>query len=384
MKQWNTAVIGAGFIGRVHLEAIRRLGQILIAALTDPELERAKQLGAEFSVGRIEADLLGILEDQSIDAVHICTPNHLHFPVAKAALEAGRHVICEKPLATTVNEAKALTAIASQAGKRNCLCHSLRYYPAVQQMRAMRNAGELGEILAVQGTYLQDWLAEDTDWNWRVLSSAGGPSCCMADIGSHWFDMAEHVTGCRVSALCTDLHTFHETRKRPKAAIETFAGKFPRPDDYDAVEIDTEDFGAVLFRMGDHTRGAMTARQVSRGCKNRLNIEIYGSKCGVAWDQERPDELWIGHRNTDNQVLAKDPSLLREGARRFADLPGGHSDGYDDTFKQVFRRFYASLEDGRLEPEYPQFRDGLRQLQLVEAELESSRKQGSMEVPDAC
>jgi predicted dehydrogenase len=384
MKHWNTAVIGAGFIGRVHLEAIRRLGHIQIAALADPELEKAKQLGGEFSVGRVEADFRGILEDRSIDAVHVCTPNHLHFPIAKAVLEAGKHVICEKPLATSVNDAKALVAIASQAGKRNCLCHNLRYYPAVQQMRAMRDAGELGEILVVQGTYSQDWLAEETDWNWRVLSSAGGPSRCMADIGSHWFDMAEHITGCRVSALCTDLHTFHKTRKRPKATIETFAGKLLRPDDYDVVEIDTEDFGAVLFRMGDCTRGAMTASQVSRGRKNRLNIEIYGSKCGVAWDQERPDELWMGYRNTNNQVLVKDPSLLREGARRFADLPGGHSEGYDDTFKQVFRRFYASLEDSRLEPEYPQFRDGLRQLQLVETELESSRKQGWVEVPDAC
>lgn len=384
MKHWNTAVIGAGFIGRVHLEAIRRLGHIQIAALADPELEKAKQLGAEFSVGRVEADFREILADRSIDAVHVCTPNHLHFPVAKAALEAGKHVLCEKPLATSVGEANALVAAASQAGARNCLCHNLRYYPAVQQMRAMRDAGELGEILVVQGTYSQDWLAEETDWNWRVLSSAGGPSRCMADIGSHWFDMAEHVTGCRVSALCTDLHTFHKTRKRPKAAIETFAGKTLRPDDYDAVEIDTEDFGAVLFRLGDRTRGAMTASQVSRGRKNRLNLEIYGSKCGVAWDQERPDELWIGNRNTNNQVLVKDPSLLLESARRFADLPGGHSEGYDDTFKQVFRRFYASLEDTSMEPQYPQFRDGLRQLQLVEAELESSRKQGWVEVPDAC
>jgi len=384
MKHWNTAVIGAGFIGRVHLEAIRRLGHIQIAALADPELEKAKQLGAEFSVGRIDADFHGILEDRSIDAVHVCTPNHLHFPVAKAALDAGKHVLCEKPLATSVNEASALAAAASQAGKRNCLCHNLRYYPAVQQMRAMREAGELGEILVMQGTYSQDWLAEETDWNWRVLSSAGGPSRCMADIGSHWFDMAEYITGCRVSALCTDLHTFHKTRKRPKSSIETFAGKFQRPDDYDVVAIDTEDYGAVIFRMGERTRGAMTASQVSRGRKNRLNIEIYGSKCGVAWDQERPDELWMGYRNTNNQVLVKDPSLLREAARRSADLPGGHSEGYGDTFKQVFRRFYASLEGTSAEPEYPQFRDGLRQLQLVEAELESSRKHGWVEVSSAC
>lgn len=384
MRQWTTAVIGAGFIGRVHLEAIRQLGHIQVAGMADPELEEAKQLGAEFSVARAEADFRGILEDRSIDAVPVVTPNHLHFPVAKAALEAGKHVNCEKPLATSANDARALVEVAAKVGKRNCLCHNLRFYPAVQQMGALREAGELGEILVVQGTYSQDWLAEETDWNWRVVSSAGGPSRCRADIGSHWFDMAEHVTGCRVSALCTDLHTFHKNRKRPKAAIETFAGKLLRPDDYDVVAVDTENFGAVIFRMGGRTRGAITASQVSRGRHNRLNLDIYGSKCGVAWDQERPDELWMGYCSTNNQVLVTDPSLLREGARRFADLPGAHSEGYDDTFKQVFRRFYASLEDGRVEPEYPQFRGGLRQLQLVEAELESSRKQGWVGVSDAC
>jgi predicted dehydrogenase len=384
MKQWNAAVIGAGFIGRVHLEAIRRLGHIQISALADPEVDKARQLGAEFSVARVEADFRGILEDRSIDAVHVCAPNHLHFPIAKAALAAGKHVICEKPLATSVEEARGLVETAARTGVRNCLCHNLRYYPVVQQMRRLCEAGELGEILVVQGTYSQDWLAEDTDWNWRVLTAAGGPSRCMADIGSHWFDMAEHVTGCRVSALCTDLQTFHRTRKRPKPAMETFAGKLLQPDDYEVVPIDTEDFGAVIFRMGDRTRGSMTASQVSRGRKNRLNIEIYGSKSSVAWDQERPDELWMGYRNTNNQILVKDPSLLRDGARSYADLPGGHSEGYDDTFKQVFRRFYASLENVQSEPEYPQFWDGLRQLSLVEAELESSRTHGWVEVKTEC
>ena len=304
--------------------------------------------------------------------------------MAKEALQAGKHVLCEKPLATTVEEGAELAALAAKHGLRNCTCHNLRYYPMVQQMRRLCEAGELGEILVVQGTYSQDWLAEDTDWNWRVLASAGGPSRCMADIGSHWFDMVEHVTGRRVSELCCDLETFHKTRKRPKAAVETFAGKLLQPADYDTVPVDTEDFGAVIFRMGEHTRGSMTASQVSRGRKNRLNLEIYGSKSSVAWDQERPDELWMGYRNINNQILIKDPSLMREGARSYADLPGGHSEGYDDTFKQVFRRFYASLENPQSEPEYPQFRDGLRQLSIVEAELESSRTHGWVEVTNEC
>jgi predicted dehydrogenase len=186
--------------------------------------------------------------------------------------------------------------------------------------------------------------------------------------------MAEHVTGLRVTSLCADLQTFHKTRKRPKGAIETFAGKLAQPTDYDEVPVDTEDFGAVLFRMSERTRGSMTASQVSSGRKNRLSLEVYGAKGSAAWDQERPDELWLGQRNVPNRILIKDPSLLQAGARPFADLPGGHSEGYDDTFKQVFRRFYASLENPESAPDYPLFSDGLRQLRIVEAEMESSRK----------
>ena len=210
-------------------------------------------------------------------------------------------------------------------------------------MRALREAGELGEILVVQGTYSQDWLLYDTDWNWRVDAKAAGASRAMADIGSHLFDMAEHVTGLRVSSLCADLQTFHKARKQPKGSVETFANKMMRPEDYVETPVETEDFGAVVFRMGDRTRGAMTASQVSAGRKNGLSIEIYGTKASVAWNQERPDELWVGHRDSGNSILIKDPSLLTGRARGYADLPGGHSEGYDDTFKQVFRRFYASI-----------------------------------------
>jgi predicted dehydrogenase len=251
----------------------------------------------------------------------------------------------------------------------------------VQQMRRMREAGDLGDIMVVQGTYSQDWLLYDTDWNWRVVRQDNGPSRCMADIGSHWCDMAEHVTGQRIASLCADLNTFHKTRKRPKGPIETFAGKTLTPEDYIETPVDTEDFGAVVFRMNQGARGAFTASQVSAGRKNGLSLEIFGSKCGVAWNQERPDELWIGNRNTPNQVMIKDPSLMKEGALSYADLPGGHSEGYDDTFKQVFRRFYRSIEDPSAEPEYPQFVDGLRQLTVLEAEMASSEKRAWVDVP---
>jgi len=381
MQTIRTAVFGTGFVGRVHLEGIRRLGYVQLYAIGEPLIEKANQLAAEFGVQKTEADYRRILEDPAVDAVHVCTPNFMHFPIAKDALQAGKHVICEKPLATSVEQARELVALAAQTGRRNATFHNLRFYPMVQQMRRMREAGDLGEILVVQGTYSQDWLLYDTDWNWRLESKHNGPSRCMADIGSHWCDMAEHISGQRITSLCADLETVHKTRKQPKGPVETFAGKTLKPEDYREVPIDTEDFGAVVFRMGERTRGAFTASQVSAGRKNRLNIEMYGTKGGVSWDQERPDELWIGQRNSPNQLILKDPSLLKEKARPYADLPGGHSEGYDDTFKQVFRRFYQSVADPAVVPEYPQFVDGLRQLVILEAEMQSNRERAWVDVP---
>jgi len=380
MKRIRTAIIGTGFMGRVHLEAVRRLGFVEVAAIAGRRIDAARSMAEAFHVERVESHYDRILADPEIQAIHICTPNSLHAPIAKAALAAGKHVLCEKPLAMSTKEAQEIETLARVKNLRNCTCHNLRYYPMVQQMRSMREAGDLGEILVVQGTYSQDWLLHDTDWNWRIESDKNGPSRVMADIGSHWCDMAEHVTGQRIHSLCADLQTFHKTRKRPKITVETFAGKTLSPEDYELVPIDTEDFGSVIFRMGERARGAFTASQVSAGRKNRLNIEIYGTKSSVVWDQERPDELWIGNRNTTNQMLVKDPSLMKTAAQSFAELPGGHVEGYNDTFKQVFRRFYKSIEEPGSAPEYPQFEDGHRQLKILEAEMASHKTRAWVEV----
>jgi predicted dehydrogenase len=250
-------------------------------------------------------------------------------------------------------------------------------YPQVQNMKAMVEAGEIGEVRVIQGTYSQDWLLYDTDWNWRIEV---GPSRTFADIGSHWCDLAEHVTGLRLRSVCADLNTFYKTRKKPKGPVETFAGKTLRQDEYTEVPIETEDFGSMIFRMDNDARGAMTVSQISAGRKNRLVLEIYGTKKGLTWDCERQDELWIGERNEANRIVIKDPALLEEKARPFADLPGGHSEGYDDTFKQVFRRFYARVADPAAAVEYPTFEDGLRQLKVLDTVLESSRTHGWAEV----
>jgi predicted dehydrogenase len=367
-------------MGRVHLEAVRRIGTVDVVAIAGRRVEAARRLATAYGVDRAETDYRRIIDDASIDAVHICTPNSQHAPISLEALQAGKHVLCEKPLTTSSAEGRKLVEMAKSKKLRNCTCHNLRYYPMVQHMRRLREDGDLGEILVAQGTYSQDWLLYDTDWNWRTDTSQNGPMRAMADIGSHWCDMLEHITGQRITSVCADLQTFHQVRKQPKGSVETFTGKMLAPSDYTETPIDTEDFGSVIFQMGARTRGAFTASQVSSGCKNRLSIEIYGTKGSVAWNQERPDELWLGNRNTNNQVIVKDPSLLKEKARSYADLPGGHGEGYHDTFKQVFRRFYHSIENPSAEPEYPQFIDGLRQLQILDAELASHQRRAWVNV----
>jgi len=379
MDRIRTAVIGTGFMGRVHLEALRRVENVDVVEVAGTGLDKARAAGAGYNVLNMTGDWHDVIHDPSIDAVHVATPNASHFPIAKAALEAGKHVLCEKPLAMSRAEAQELTDLAAAKKLRNALCHNLRFYPMVQQMRAMREAGDFGDILVVQGTYSQDWMLYETDWNWRVDPKVGGASRVMADIGSHFFDMAEHVTGLKVSAVCSDLQIFYPTRKQPKTGGESFSGKLDAAGETVDTPIVTEDFGATLFRMGK-ARGAMTASQVSAGRKNGLVLEIYGTKGGANWRQERPEELWLGHRDAPNQVLMKDPSLLDAKARAFADYPGGHAEGYPDTHKQLYRRFYASVADPSLTPDYPQFADGLRQMKILDAELASHKAHAWMDV----
>jgi predicted dehydrogenase len=376
MKKLKTAIIGTGFMGKVHAENVRRLGHVEIAAVAASSDEKARQFGQSIGVDRTTGDYHTLLKDPEIAAVHVLTPNALHHGMCKAALGAGKHVLCEKPFTMTSAEARELVDLAASAKLANCIQHNLRYYPVVQQIRRMIEAGDLGEILIAQGTYSQDWLLYETDWNWRIDSKANGALRAMGDIGSHWMDMVQHLTGLKITAMCADLATFHKTRQRPKGSIETFAGKTLKPEDYQPVAIDTEDFGAVLLHLGTRARGVFTVSQMSAGRKNMFTFDIYGTKAGVSWNQERPDELWIGQRNSSNGLIVKDPSLLYPKAAAYADLPGGHSEGYDDTHKQVFKHFYARVADPSAPVDYPTFEDGLNGMQLLEKVLESSKKNG--------
>lgn len=380
MRKLNTAIIGTGFMGRVHTEGVRRLGNVEVVAVAGSSEDSARKFADSIGIPKSTGDYRTLLEDPSLDAVHVLTPNALHHPMSMAALKAGKAVLCEKPLTMSSSEAKEMVNLAKKKNLANAVCHNLRFYPVVQHVRQLILSGELGSILHVQGTYSQDWLLYDTDFNWRIEPKSNGALRAMGDIGSHWMDMVQHLTGLPITAVCADLATFHKTRKRPKVAIQTFAGKKLKPSDYEEVPITTDDYGAVLLQLGESARGAFTVSQVAAGNKNKFVFEIYGTKMGVSWNQERPDELWIGRRNEPNMVIVKDPSLLKGPAAGFADLPGGHSEGYDDSHKQLYRRFYARVADPKAPIDYPTFEDGLRGMVLLEKVMQSAKKRGWVNV----
>jgi len=381
MSKIKVAIVGTGFIGPAHIEAIRRIPNVEVDALCEVTLELAKE----------KAILLGIpnaytfedmLKRDEIDVVHICTPNFLHFPQAKAVLDAGKHVICEKPLATKIEEAEELVRLAKEKGLVNAVHFNLRYYPMVRQMKALREKGELGDIYTVMGSYLQDWLILQTDYNWRLEPDKSGDSRAIADIGSHLLDITEYVTGLQVTEVMADFSTVHKTRLKPKKAIETFTGKMLEASDYEEVPINTEDHASVLLRFSEGQKGSVTVSQISAGRKNRLNIEISGSKANLEWNSEKPNELWIGKRETANAHLMKDPSLFYPEAANIISFPGGHNEGFPDTSKQMFKEVYQSIKEGKMPdaPLFPTFADGLRELLICERIVESHKKQAWVKV----
>lgn len=373
MRTIKAGVIGTGFIGPAHIEALRRLGFVEVAALAERDQEWADQKAAQLGIPRAYGDYRRLLEDPEIEVVHNCAPNHLHFEVNKAVLEAGKHCVSEKPLATTSEESRDLVALAEKAGRVNAVCFCYRFYPLSQQAKALCDAGEVGEVYAVHGSYLQDWLFLDTDYSWRLDPKLSGASCAVADIGSHWCDLAQFITGRTITELLADLATVHKVRRRPKQSVEAFAGKLLKPEDYDEVPIETEDYANVLVRLDNGACGAFTVSQISAGRKNRLSYEIDGARCSLSADLERPNELLIGYREKANELLIKDPSLLLEAARPSAHYPGGHPEGYPDAFKNLFLNVYRAVAGESQGGDFPTFLDGHRAAAMVDAVLTSHR-----------
>ncbi|HUQ69106.1 MAG TPA: Gfo/Idh/MocA family oxidoreductase [Planctomycetaceae bacterium] len=374
MTHHRAAIVGTGFIGPVHVEGLRRAG-VEVVGILGSTLSKSQAAAEKLRIPTAYGSYSELLADGGVDVVHLTTPNRFHHAEALTALDAGKHVLCEKPLAMNARESAELVVRAAQSDRLCGVNYNVRFYPLCQEVRARIAAGELGRLFHVAGSYVQDWLLYDTDFNWRVLADDGGELRAMADIGTHCLDLVQFVTGQNIVAICADLQTVHPTRRRPIGGVETFSDARNRGDT-EPVAITTDDYGALLLEFDSGARGLMWVSQVTAGRKNCLRFEIAGANSAAAWNSESPNELWLGQRSEPNRLLVRDPALMTAAARQTTDYPGGHNEGFPDTFKQLFRAFYGFIANGdrSAPPPYPTFADGHREIVLCEAILRSHRE----------
>lgn len=371
MKKFKAGVIGIGFIGVAHIEALRRLGSVEVVALANET--DAVQKAAHLNVPHGFTDYREMIDTMDLDMVHICTPNHTHYEIAVYAMERGIHVLCEKPMTTTIEEGEKLVQLAREKNLVHAVNYHNRFYPITHQLRQMAKAGEFGEIFSIHGGYVQDWLLFDTDFNWRLISSKGGKTRAVADIGSHWLDLIEYVTGLKIVEVFAEFSTFYNTRKRSIQPIETFSNTQQANEAYEDIKIDTEDFACILLKFDNGAVGNTTISQMFAGEKNRISVFIGGSKMSAEWDSNNISNLVLGRRNKPNLILTKDPGLLHPLSAQLASYPGGHVEGFPDAIKQTFKQIYASIDHPSMEIDYATFEDGLRQILLCERIYESAQ-----------
>ena len=371
-------LVGPGFVGGHHIDAVRRLGFVDVVALAASSDESARRKAEALGVPRAYGSYEALIADPEVHVVHNTTPNHLHVPVILAAIAHGKHVISDKPLATTAADARRLADAAKAAGIVNAVTFNYRGNPLVQHARQAIANGDIGTPRFLHGYYIQDWLLNETDYSWRLDPAKGGASSALGDIGSHWCDLAQHMSGLTITHVLGDTTTTLPKRRKPRGSREAFAAA--GGDDTDIVDITVEDLASVLVRFDNGAKGTFSVGQVCPGHKNDLVLEICGSKSSVKWRQEHQNELWFGHRDRANEVLQKDPSLIVDQARPYAHLPGGHQEAWADAFCNLMRDIYGAIAAGSpyrpLPPTVATFEDGYRANRIVEAILESASKGG--------
>lgn len=380
----KAAITGTGFMGSVHAEGLKRTNGVELIGIQGSSAGKSEKAAASLDLTKGYASYEDLLADDEVDAVHITTPNHLHFAQASQALKAGKHVLCEKPLSMTAEESSELVKIAAESGKVAGVNYNIRFYPLNQEAKQRVASGDLGNVISVFGSYVQDWLLYDTDYNWRVLTEEGGELRAVADIGTHWLDLVQNITGLKVTEVMADLHTVHPVRKRPTGEVQTFSGKLNETQATEEIDITTDDVAVISLRLSNGARGSLFVSQATAGRKNCLRYEISGTQGSMEWNGERPNELWLGHRDKPNELLMKDPGLLGEQAQGYADYPGGHAEGFPDTFKMCFRSFYNQIKSGSVgsDHDFASFADGHREILVCEAILESNKEQRWVKVPD--
>ena len=381
MTNLAAAVIGTGFIGPVHVEGLRRAGVNVLGILGSTP-EKSESSAARLGLAKAYGSLDELLGDRDVHVVHITSPNRFHFEQAKRSMAAGKHVICEKPLSMNSTESSELVRLAHEAGVAAGVNYNIRYYPLCIEAAQRVRSGDVGDLFHVTGSYLQDWLFRDTDFNWRVMAKEGGQLRAVADIGTHWLDLVQYITGQKVAAVCADLATVIPRRKKPLGGAETYSGNVSPNETTEIVEVNTEDYGCVMLRLKGGSHGVMWVSQVTAGRKNCLRFEIAGSRQSLRWNSESPNEMVIGHRLSANELLLRDPALIHSRAAAATSYPGGHNEGFGDTFKQLFLDFYRAIDSGNFafEPTYPTFVDGHHEIVVCEAILKSHRDQRWVEL----
>ncbi|MBL4768070.1 MAG: Gfo/Idh/MocA family oxidoreductase [Rhodobacteraceae bacterium] len=369
----GAAIIGTGFIGVIHCRALRQIGVKIVGVLGSSQA-RSIEAAAEFGVSRAYSDIEELVADCNVDVVHVTSPNHAHFGQVKTILEAGKHVVCEKPLAPNAAQTQELVALGKTCGKICAVCYNLRFYPLNQHAHQMVREGEVGEIRMITGHYHQDWLAKPTDWNWRLEVEKGGVLRSVADIGTHWIDLVEFISGEKVISVFADLATFVKTRQKPKGRAPSFANTDSGKTEPHTIT--TDDAAMIMLRFSDGAKGVMSTSQISIGRKNSVKWDIVGSKVSAAWDSESPDHLFIGQRDAPNQILQRDPGLMNKMGAATAELPGGHVEGFGDTFAAMFKQIYNDVNKNSRSDDatYASFSDGHDAVVFCEAVTKSAHQ----------
>jgi predicted dehydrogenase len=384
MERIKVGIIGMGYIGVSHLEAIRRIGFTELVAVADVNTALARKKAAEFFIPKCYDTVEALLADPEIQAVHNCTPNNLHFEINQKIIKAGKHILSEKPLAKNSDESGKMVELLTRHPKTVAAVNfNYRMNPLVQEMRNKVASGEIGKVTLAHGSYLQDWLLYETDYNWRIEPDISGPSRCVADIGSHWMDAVQHVVGARIVEVCADLVTVLPVRKKPTTQVETFA--LNKNVEYEDRKITTEDYGAVLFKMDNGVHGVFHVSEVSAGRGCFFNFEIDGTKASMYWNQETADQMWMGHRDKDNLQIMRNPNNLSAGAKEYSYLAKGHPEGWNDAFRNNIYSFYKYIADGKRpgvdKSDFATFTEAHHIIKLTEAILKSSASRQWVTVP---
>ncbi|WP_017726475.1 Gfo/Idh/MocA family protein [Halalkalibacterium ligniniphilum] len=370
----KVGIVGTGFTAQAHIEALKRLHNVNIIAISSRNLEKARAFAKKYDIRKSYDDFYALIDDEEVEVIHNCTPNHVHFDVMKYALEKNKHIISEKPLALNSKQSEQLLQLAEKSRGIAGVCFNYRFFPMVQQLKAMISDRQHGKPFLVRGGYIQDWLLYPSDYNWRLEPEMNGPSRAIADIGSHWCDTIQFVLGKKIVAVFADLETVHKERFKAKEEQQTFGSA--TSGEVEKRLISTEDFGSVLVRFEDGVKGSFTVSQVTAGRKNHFHFEISTEQAAYYWDQEKPNTLWIGHRDEANKELVKDPSLLDERAVKYAHYPGGHQEGWPDALKNLFVDFYQTIENGQIEVgSFATIQESHHVMKLIDAILESNEKQ---------